>query len=384
MSKRRKENGEEEEDKPFKMPTFDEAAFLKRERRNIKTTFISFLFGCLMALICFCFWALIGKNDMRWWLVFLVGIVNASFLKFIFLKLNIDLADFRKMNWFSSFAIYFFTWLIVFIVIINPPFYDDEAPLVDLVVLPEMQEPGGSVFVLAKITDNSGMKKENIQFEITYPDGAKESPDFDYNDKIFNYTFSGPTNFTEDEIYNYTLIARDPAGHTTTKTGSFTYSNNTIFLATPNSGDTVETADDVKFYVGADVSRVYYTIDSTEINATKSDREEYYTTNPGFKGWPRDENITLIVKAEIIYYFENIIDDQGRFVQYKNTIIDADNYNLKVADESTIGQKESPPVTLPSPRITYSPGFELILFIISVVIIVLILKYNKKKKRNKK
>ena len=43
MAKRRKEK-DEDEDKPFKLPKFDEEAFLKRERRNIKTTFIAFLF----------------------------------------------------------------------------------------------------------------------------------------------------------------------------------------------------------------------------------------------------------------------------------------------------------------------------------------------------
>ena len=35
MAKRRKEK-DEEEDKPFKLPKFDEEAFLKREKRNIK------------------------------------------------------------------------------------------------------------------------------------------------------------------------------------------------------------------------------------------------------------------------------------------------------------------------------------------------------------
>ena len=80
MAKRRKEK-DEEEDKPFKIPKFDEKAFLKRERRNIKTSFISFLFGGFMALICFGFWLLMGNDvPLRWELVFLVGIVNADII----------------------------------------------------------------------------------------------------------------------------------------------------------------------------------------------------------------------------------------------------------------------------------------------------------------
>ena len=139
MAKRRKEKDEEEE-KPFKIPKFDEEAFLKREKRNIKATFISFLFGILMALICFGFWALMGKNDLRWPLVLLVAVANAAFLRVIFMRMNIDLTDFGRKNWFGSYAIYFITWLIVFIVLVNPPFYDDEAPRIQVSVLPVIQE----------------------------------------------------------------------------------------------------------------------------------------------------------------------------------------------------------------------------------------------------
>ena len=82
MAKRRKEKDEEEE-KPFKLPKFDEQAFIKREKRNIKSTFISFLFGALMALICFGFWALMGQNELRWPLVLLVAVASISFIKYI-------------------------------------------------------------------------------------------------------------------------------------------------------------------------------------------------------------------------------------------------------------------------------------------------------------
>ncbi|MDH7506743.1 MAG: hypothetical protein QHH15_03005, partial [Candidatus Thermoplasmatota archaeon] len=133
MAKRRKETEEKEVDTGFEIPKFDEEAFLKREKRNIKSTFISFLFGCLMALVCFGFWALMGKDfGYRWELILLVGVANAVFLKYIFLKLKIDLTDFGKKNWFGSYAIYFFTWFIILIILVNPPFYDEEEPLIEL------------------------------------------------------------------------------------------------------------------------------------------------------------------------------------------------------------------------------------------------------------
>lgn len=381
MSKRRKEEGDVEEDKPFKVPKFDEEAFIKKEKRNIKTSFISFLFGCLMALICFGFWVLMGKNSLRWELVLLVAVINAVFIKYIFIKLKIDIINFGKKNWFVSFAIYFFTWLIVFIVLVNPPFYDDENPLIDIVVLPDMQEPGNNVMILAKITDNSGMDKEKIQFELILPNGNTTKPDFSYTRNLFNYTFIGPSNITEDQIYNYTLTVKDASDHTSIRKGSFEYSYNTIFLALPTSGDTVRAATDIKFYVGADVNRVYYTINGKEINATKSDT--YWITNPGFKGWIGKENVTINVYAEKIYYFENYIEN-GKFVKFANKINDTESYKFVVADESTIGQKESPQILLPKPRYTATPGFEAILFIISLIIVVLIFKYKKNNKKNQK
>src|SRR4030042_4899531 len=137
MAKKRKEKTEEEEF-DFKLPKFDEEKFIKRERRNIKTVFIAFILGLIIAVISFGFWALLSGNYLRWELVLLIGVFNASWLKYIFLKLNIDLTDFGRKGWFTTFAIYFFTWLLVLVVLVNPPFYDDAAPNVTAVSLPEM------------------------------------------------------------------------------------------------------------------------------------------------------------------------------------------------------------------------------------------------------
>ena len=121
MAKRRREKAEEEE-LDFKFPKFDENNFIKKERRNIKTTFLSFLFGFIIAIISFGFWSLLGGNPFRWELVLLLCVFNASWLKYIFIRLNIDLADFGRKGWFISYAIYFFTWLLILMVLINPPF----------------------------------------------------------------------------------------------------------------------------------------------------------------------------------------------------------------------------------------------------------------------
>jgi hypothetical protein len=391
MAKRRKEN-EEEEDKPFKVPKFDEESFLKRERRNIKTTFLAFLFACLMAFVCFGFWALIGRgNGLRWFLVFLVCIANATFIKFIFLRLNIDLTEFTKKNWFMTYGIYFFTWLLVFIVLVNPPFYDDEAPMMEVVALPEMQELGGDVLIVAKITDNTGVTKSSVTFTI---DGNPIlADDFNFSDNIFSYTYDSPSFLSGDETHNYVLSVKDSSGLVSEKTGSFSYSNDTIYLALPSNGDTVKAASDIKFGVQPGVWKVYYTVnDGVKINATQqSDRTDFYITSPEKKGWvPGEENVTVNVTAVVVHNFINhflkdedgniIVDAKGNPYPYwfVNYINDTSSYTFDVADESMIGISESDIIYAPSARYVQVPGFEVILIIAAIAVVILIFKKKNK------
>ena len=385
MAKKRKEK--DEEDKPFKLPKFDKEKFLKKEKRNIKTTFISCIFGIFMGLICFGFWVLMGHgNTLRWPLVLLVAIANASFLKYIFIRLNLDLSDFTKKNWFSVYGTYLFTWLLVLIIFVNPPFYDDEPPVIQAVVLPEMQEPGGTVLIVAKITDNFGVEKQQIDFEIITPNGSVEHPDFTYDpgDSIFKYTYQSPDNVTDDQTYNYKITVTDSSGYKKEKTGSFMFSYNTIKLPKPVGADTppgprVSYADDIVFDVGTNVSRVYYTINGgEEINATYDSNTGYYRTTPKKRGWIKGANVTMQVYAEVIYYFENM------YQEFNNTIVDANQYYFQVTNSDEIGTELSEEISLPKPKIIGVPGFETILFILALVIVVLIFKYQENIRRKQK
>lgn len=396
MAKRRKEAEEKEVDTGFEIPKFDEEAFLKRERRNIKSTFVSFLFGCLMALVCFGFWALMGRNfGLRWELVLLVGVINAVFLKYIFLKLKIDLTDFGRKNWFSSYVTYFFTWFIILIILVNPPFYDDEEPLIELVIMPQIQEPGQDVLIIAKITDNTGIEKKDITFTL---DGNLVShDDFKYFDNIFEYKYSGPTDITNQENHSFTLTVKDPSGNIKSITDTFSFDEDAIYLALPKTGDKVVAASDIKFGVKTNVFRVFYKVNNgKEINATQQvDRKDYYITSPEYKGWVAGENISVKVSAELLYNFENnfLKDDQGNLILdsnnnaqpkwYVNYINDTSTYYFNVADESSIGKKDSIEITRPNPRVALAPGFEMLILIIALVMIILILKFNKKKRQKK-
>jgi len=383
MAKKRKDPDAEDEDKPFKLPKFDEKAFVKKEKRNIRVLFIAFFFGCLVALISFGFWALMSgeSSNLRWPLVLIFGIFTASFIRYILMRLNFDLKEFAKKNWFTTYAVYFFAWLLVLMVLVNPPFYDDEAPKVNLVVLPDMQEPGGDILIVAKITDNVGIAKSDIEFSI---DGeAIVSTDFEYFDNVFRYTFPNPDTIKEDP-YNIVLTAKDSNGHSTTKKDTFAYSNDTITLAEPDPGDAVDANDDIRFRVLADVNRVYYKVDDgIEINATKlKDSQTDYESFPKYEGWPditgAETNITCY--AEVVYYFENHIVN-GEFVPFTNTIKDTDTYNFTIEDKDDVGEETSEKIKLPTGKFVGAPGFEAIVFIAALLAVVLIIKYKKKDKQ---
>lgn len=407
MAKRRKEK-DEEEDKPFKLPKFNEEEFIKKERINIKSTVISFLFGIFMAIICFGLWALMGpETNMRWPLVFLVGIANGAFLRYIFMRTNIDTSHFTKKNWFSSYAIYFISWLFIFIVLVNPPFYDAQSPYVEVAVLPGMQEPGGDIFIVAKITDNQVITKDDIQFNVNYPNGTPMVVDFTYEDDLFSYSYANDGNVMGE--YPFTLTVVDKADHKNVYSDSFTFSNNTLDITSSiisgmRSGDTITIKAEEK--ISKKNFLVYYKIDNgSEINANRKDinDKEEYITSPKYEGWEENSNVTIKIYAEAIHYFVNIYetDEEGNVKpkKFSNIIEDTEDYIFITGTDNNIGT-EDPPVTyncslnkqpenvinydLPCPRYVATPGFEAIIFIIALLSVILIFKYRKKDRRKKR
>jgi len=390
MAKRRKEK-DEEEDKPFKIPTFDKEAFLKRERRNIKTLFIAFLFAVFMAFICFGFFALMGpETDMRWLLVLLVAIASVSFIKYLFIRLNIDTSDFTKKNWFTTYATYIFAWAIVLIVLVNPPFYDDQDPNVELVVLPTMQEFGGDVKIIAKISDNAGVEKSGISLLID--NKAIDENDYSYEDNYLIYTFPSPSNDSGDITYNYEIKVKDINGieNREPQKGSFTFSNSTIRLSSHENaysapGPFVSSGTPITFEAPDNVDILYYTVNNgSKINATYDKGSKRFETSPEYEGWIAEQNVTITVYGQDIYNYDFIMpttpDSTFNVSKYifNNTIKDTQTYYFQVGKEN-IGLEESPEVAGPPINYQQVPGFETIIFIIALISVILIIRHKKKK-----
>ena len=398
MAKRRKEGAEEEEQLDFQIPKFDEEAFIKKERRNIKTLFIAFLFGLLIAIICFGFWVLLDGSFLRWELVLLVGVVNSIWIKYIFLKLNIDLTDFGRKGWLSAYATYFITWILLLIVLVNPPVYDGEPPHIEVVALPGMQEPGGTILIIANIVDNVGVNKAGITLTVIDPNGTINTPEFTYENNILRYTYQNPSGLLG--TYNYTVIVSDVNNRKSVVTGSFTYATDVLEIISSRftgimSGDAITIKADE--HISAENFRVYYRIeDGSELNANREEvtDKEKYETSAEFEGWTANATVTVHVYAEARHYFFNVPE------KFSNTVKDTTEYLFTTSNDQNIGtedplveynytlaslrQSQLPNTLnyqLPYPISTgATPGFEIVVVVLAVIVAVFLFKRKKDKR----
>jgi hypothetical protein len=281
------------------------------------------------------------------------------------------------------------------------------------VVLPGMQEPGGTVLIVANIIDNVGVKIAGITFTVVDPNGVQTTPTFSYEKNMFQYTFENPGNILGR--FNYSLLISDVNGMKTEASGSFIYADDVILLTTPVNGATLLSYTPIElkvnsnvftplaFKIGNDVYaddfRVYYTVNNgNEINVSRQDeksREDYRTTAE-FVGWHPGEAVNFTAYVQVSYYFVN------NPTQFNNTIQDNNTYHFttNTTDVKT-GTKTDliPPSHLyalhdtkqqsnvlnyyiPVPRsMGATPGFELIIFVVALSVALVAMKKRKHKKQ---
>jgi hypothetical protein len=380
MAKRRKEKDDEEEKSDFNIPKFDEEKFLKKEREKIKVSFLSFIFGFIVALISFGFWALLNNNPIQWTLVFLFGFFTAAWLNYIFNRLNINTEIIGRRGMITPYFIYIFTWIFVLIILVNPPFYDNEPPKIEVVTLPDIQEINGTVKIVAQITDNAGIQNNKIQFSLTHNDSIIVNSSYSLNNSIFLYEYDN----TEELLgeFTYTIIVNDNSGFEEKIIEKFEYNADAIKVPEPldadiSPGPAVSYTTDIKIDVKSEVDWVYYEVNGKKVNTTLDANNRFYISSPIMEGWIKSTQTSMNVYAKTIHYFEN------NPIEYNNTIIDATTYFFNVTDSSEIGTSTPPNVSLPQPRYILVPGFETVIFLISLVGVILIFKYKKKHNQDK-
>jgi hypothetical protein len=124
MAKKRKRQKEEEEVYEFKMPEFDEEEYLRKELRDTKTLYITFAYGVAIAFVSF------GFSFFDPAIGALFGFLGIIFLRHIYTLIKVDTSLLEKKQWATNIIFYLFTWLLVWIILTNPPFSDFQEPTI--------------------------------------------------------------------------------------------------------------------------------------------------------------------------------------------------------------------------------------------------------------
>ena len=125
--KRRKSDNEPEEEYEFRPPEFDEKEFIRKElgetRSVIFTVVYAIVLGAVAGLLSAADRAFMGP-------AFLIAIAGMVSLKWVYPMFKIDSKAFQKRNWLGNIGTFFFTFLAIWIILLNQPFADFAKPTI--------------------------------------------------------------------------------------------------------------------------------------------------------------------------------------------------------------------------------------------------------------
>ncbi len=114
------------EDVPiWEPPEFDEVGYMRKEIENAKISVIVIAWAVVGSIILYVFYqtglAIVG---------FLLGLLVFGALYFVLPMLGLPIHGFKRRDWASHAAVYFFSWLAFSILLLNAPFSDRTYPVV--------------------------------------------------------------------------------------------------------------------------------------------------------------------------------------------------------------------------------------------------------------
>lgn len=132
MAKKRKKDKEPQEDYQFVPPDFDEKEFLRKEMRDIRTALLTIVFAVVFGAVA----GIIAIASPDFALVGLIIVIAGMVaLPTIYRFLRVDTSAFQKKNWAGNFGTFFFTFLAIWVMLMNPPFADHAKPTIEEIVV---------------------------------------------------------------------------------------------------------------------------------------------------------------------------------------------------------------------------------------------------------
>lgn len=219
MAKKRRK---EEKKEVFKRPEFDEIEFMQKEIATTKVAVITILFALPIAVVSFGI-TLVGLPAAG----FLIGIGSVFLLKYVLEFFNVDTKQFEWKDKLGNGAMFFFTWLAVWVLILNVPFTDLTNPNIGSITIVGCSDPAtlklksdiqnvceidstSTILTIeSKITDNSDVR--SVTIHITSPTSITTDMNGLPSDKYAYYL-----TLTEGETLDFFIVAEDVNGHTET------------------------------------------------------------------------------------------------------------------------------------------------------------------------
>jgi hypothetical protein len=241
-----------EGDVPFKFPEFDQDKFLEDEFRSAKTTFIAAGLGLGWGIVAA---MLYGLDTQLWPLIFVLGLLVAGALRALFIAARLDLEEIGAKGMAGSFAVYFFTMVAVWILLINPPFSDFQKPVVLDIEMQyqavdedgtpvnsswvKLKGEGGSysdvmrpanLRVRARVADNDELDRDMVEFELLHagvqvlPPQTMEYTGDDWFEIVLQV--HDPTeSIWRYSQYDFKIFCSDMKGHSSSASGEFLFSD---------------------------------------------------------------------------------------------------------------------------------------------------------------
>lgn len=132
MAKKRKKDKKQDEEYEFRPPEFDEREFLKKELRDTRAAIaavgVAVLFGIVAGLIT-------ALSSGLVLVAFMIGMAGLVSLRYVYNMIGFDISGFTKKNWAGTAVTYFFTFLAIWVLLINTPFADLTDPSVEKVTI---------------------------------------------------------------------------------------------------------------------------------------------------------------------------------------------------------------------------------------------------------
>jgi len=230
MAKRKKrEEEEEEEEYAFDVPEFDKAEYMKDEIRKGKSILVSVALAPVFSFVALQLFILIGD----WTIAMIGGLSGLILIAPILRTLGINTDELGKKEWGIDVVMFFFTFLAIWVILMNPPVNDFAHPTVDDMKV-RVQEDGQwkkigdanitngqdyNVNITAKITDNVDVKDNSVKARIIPPSSSQFNEMDKDGKRHYKVIFNNVT--AQNNNYKVSFKVEDINGNSVTLTKSF-------------------------------------------------------------------------------------------------------------------------------------------------------------------